>query len=1009
MSKGAIPALQGVFTIDAALPFADALAAGILQRYGATPETLADILILLPTRRAARALREAFLRRSAGQALLLPRLAPLGDVEEDELVFADTVGETLDQAIPPALEPMERLGLLTQLVWRRAQAQGAQDWGVSTAGQAAALAGELARLLDSLQIEDVEIDQLQNLVPDRYARHWQITLEFLKILSEHWPRILQDRKALDPAARRNLLLRRQASLWKAKPPAHPVIAAGSTGSIPATRELLAAIAALPQGAVVLPGLDRHLSDRQWAALEQPHPQFGLRVLLEALGLDRKQVADWPSPGMAGASAARVQLWSQALQPAEEQAILQPVPLAGLDGMIRVECPTPQAEALAIALRLREALETPGRSAALVTADRDLARRVGVELRRWDIAIDDSAGTPLMDTPPAVLLRLIGEAVESELAPVPLLALLQHPLCALGFSREELRERARILDRRVLRGPRPEAGLAGLRHAIRAAFDEADALFARTHELVLRLEQALAPLLAAMAERSATVADLAKALAQAGEAIAGTDALAGDRVLWRGDAGEAAAALIAQLIERGGDFGALRGEDWPGLFAELAGAQVVRPRRGAHPRLFIWGPLEARLQRADLMILGGLNEGSWPPLVDTGPWLTRPMREELGLPLPERRVGLAAHDFTQAASAPEVVLTRAERAEGVPTVKARWLARLDALLSGQPQPQDGAAWLQWADALDRPQRIAASKAPRPTPPVAARPRELSVTAIELWRRDPYALYARHILKLRPLDPLDMDPTARDRGILLHGVLDEFLNAHPTLAPEAQQALIELGRVRFKELLDRPAERAFWWPRFERVARWFVATQIERQAQRIGLALTEAKGAMRLRGPAGDFVVTALADRLDRLADGTMDIIDYKTGTSPSIEEVAAGYAPQLPLEALIVQSEAGFASLGRARVSQLSYWRLRGSQDGGEIEELLRQRKLQEAMAAHAQPNESALATLLRLTEHWLLERIERYDRQTTPYLSQPRPAFAGYGDYDHLARVAEWSVSYGED
>lgn len=1012
------PAIStSVHSIDAALPFADALAAGVLQRYGDKPETLADILILLPTRRAARALREAFLRQSGGKALLLPRLAPLGDVEEDGLLLSEGLAESIDAAIPPALDGMQRLGLLTQLILKRAQMQGAESWGVATAAQAAALAGELARLLDSLQIEDVEIERLADLVPDRFAQHWKLTLRFLEILSLAWPQILKDHNAIDPAARRNALLQRQAESWRERPPSHPVIAAGSTGSIPATRALLATIARLPQGFVVLPGLDRHLSETQWARLEQPHPQFGLRELLAALDIERPQVADWTRSHATEANTDRVALWSQALRPAAEDALPLPVPPQALAGMVRLECPSPQAEALAIALRLREALETPGRNAALVTADRDLARRVAVELRRWDIAIDDSAGTPLMDAPPAVLLRLIGETVEAELAPVSLLALLQHPLCGLGLAREELRDLTRRLDRRVLRGPRPAAGIEGLRRAIASFFDEADALFG----LVDRLERALSPLMATMAKVEADVADLARALAEAGEAIAATNVSSGDDALWRGDAGEATSTLIAHLIEHGNAFGPVQGAHWPGLFAELAGGEVVRPKHGLHPRLFIWGPLEARLQRADLMILGGLNEGSWPPLVDTGPWLTRPMRQELGLPLPERRIGLAAHDFVQAACAPQVVLTRAERAEGAPTVKARWLARLDALLGRDPDkplttPQDlqaGRSWLHWADALDRPDDVIQAKPPRPTPPISARPRELSVTAIELWRRDPYALYARQILKLRPLDPLDMDPTARDRGTLMHAVLDEFLRINNgVVTADAEKALLALGRETFKRLLDRPAERAFWWPRFERVARWFVRTQLQRQQERIALALTETSGQIELRLPSGPFLVKANADRIDRLADGTLDIIDYKTGVSPSIDQVAAGYAPQLPLEALIAAGPSGFTtqeSAIKGRASRLSYWRLRGTQEGGAIEDVLQALKLRDTMADYASDGESVAATFLRLTEHSLIERIKRYDNPRTPYLSRPRPAFAGYGDYDHLARVQEWAVSYGED
>lgn len=1013
-------ATASVFSIDAALPFADALAAGILHRHGAAPETLADVLVLLPTRRAARALREAFLRQSGGKALLLPRLAPLGDVDEDELLLADPAAEAIDEAIPPALDGMERLGLLTQLVLQRARAQGAESWGVASPAQAAALAGELARLLDSLQIEDVDIGQLAGLVPERFARHWKLTLTFLEILSQAWPAILKERNAIDPAARRNALLRRQAALWQTAPPTHPVIAAGSTGSIPATRALLGTIATLPQGAVVLPGLDRRLSEAQWEVLDQPHPQYGLHELLAALGLTRAQVGDWPAPGIDGGPAARVAMWSLALRPAGDGEVPPPVAPEALVGMTRLEAPTPQAEALSIALLLRGALERKGRTAALVTADRDLARRVAAELRRWDLEVDDSAGTPLMDTPPAVLLRLIGEAVENDLAPVPLLALLQHPLCALGLARTELLDRARFVDRLILRGARPAGGIDGLRRAAAGFFDEADTLFGKareeTDDLLVRLEAALQPLTQSMAAE-ASVPELARALAASGEAFAATDQISGSALLWRGDAGEAAATMIAQLIDRGDAFGPVAGRQWPGLFAELAGAQVVRPRHGTHPRLSIWGPLEARLQRADLMVLGGLNEASWPPLVDTGPWLTRPMRKELGLPAPERRIGLAAHDFVQAACAPDVVLSRSERAEGAPTVKARWLARLDALLGHDPERPDtlpadlaaGRAWLDWADLLDRPERIEPARPPRPMPPLEARPRRLSVTAIETWRRDPYALYARQILRLRQLDPIDMDPTARDRGTLMHEVLDRFLNeSGGRVDADSEAGLIALGRQVFARLLDRPAERAFWWPRFERVARWFVAVQLERQAEGILLAASEAQGSLVLKAGNSDFTVTAKADRIDRLADGALEIIDYKTGAGPSIDEVAAGYAPQLPLEALIARGQPGFAGTA-GRTGRLSYWRLRGADAGGAIEDVLQANKLIEAMKEHARGEEDTAATLLRLTEQTLIARIRRYDDPATPYLSQPRPAFAGFGDYDHLARVQEWAAVDGDE
>ncbi|MBT5416144.1 MAG: double-strand break repair protein AddB, partial [Rhodospirillaceae bacterium] len=762
--KDSRAARPGVYTIPPGASFLETLARGVLDETGGDPLALSDYRILLPTRRAVRALAEAFLRQGDGEAMLLPRLVPIGDVDEDELSFAlaEAAPDADALAVPPAIPELRRRLLLAELIVE-------QSGGRLDADHAIRLAAELARLVDQVQTEGLDFTDLDRLVPTDYAEHWQITLDFLRLVTGRWPARLAEEGAIDPADRRNRLLAAQAARWIAAPPPGPVIAAGSTGSIPATADLLAVVAGMPRGRVVLPCLDRDADDESWRLLAEAaptHPQHGLARLLARIGIDRNRVADWPGSEPGPAARARARFVAEAMRPAErtdawrrlaveDGKSVTPESVAGLR---RVVCPTPREEAAVIALLLREVLEEPGRTGALITPDRALARRVAAELRRWGIEIDDSAGQPLGSTPVGAFLRLSARAAAEGFAPVTLLALLKHPLAAAGQAPARLRARVRALERAVLRGPRPAPGLAGLRRAVESldekkmAKERADAL-----ALVDDLAARAAGFSALLAERRAGLADLIAAHLGFAEALAESDENSGAARLWRGEDGESAAALAAELHRSAGGLPPVAGADYPALFEALIAGPVVRPRWGRHPRLFIWGPLEARLLHADRLILGSLNEGVWPADPPPDPWLSRPMRSRFGLPLPERRIGLSAHDFAQALGARDVVLTRAERVEGAPTVPSRWLLRLETtmraagLFATDPairEAWDGGPWQAWQDRLDRPERIAPCPRPAPRPPLAARPRRLSVTAIGTLMRNPYGVYARHVLDLRP---------------------------------------------------------------------------------------------------------------------------------------------------------------------------------------------------------------------------------------------------------------------
>jgi ATP-dependent helicase/nuclease subunit B len=902
--------------------------------------------------------------------------------------------------------------------------------------QATQLAAELARLLDQVETERKDLSALEGLVPESLAEHWQLTINFLDILRRAWPQILAEEGAIDPAERRNRLLDLQRAMWEAAPPTTPIIAAGSTGSIPAAADLMHTIARLPQGAVYLPGLDRAPSEEDWQAIaEDPsHPQYGLAHLLTRFAITRDQVVDvsvppLPSWGKVGVGEAsddslppkrgfalptlpragredsgwtplRMEIVSAALLPAERThgwkaraERLFPLEVsAAMAGVQRVDCQSEREEAQVIALALRRFIADHDEGvAALVTPDRTLARRVAAELKRWRIEIDDSAGQPLSQTPPGAYLLALCEAAASEWAPIPLLALLKHPLAAGKRALGSLRRSARRLDRAVLRGPRPAPGLDGLRAAIDARTQGERATLSedaaeKLRKMVGALERATAP----MADWSTRLPPIERlrALVASAEALAATNEEDGVERLWRGEAGEALSDFVHDALQSFAGLPPVAAEDFTALMLELLSGIAVRPRFGRHPRLFIWGPLEARLQQADLLVLGSLNEGTWPAESAIDPWLNRPMRQGFGLPAPERKIGLSAHDFQQAMGAKRVLLTRAERVDGAPTVPSRWLLRLDAFLAcaGEGLRADpNALERRLAHLIDRPEKVEAGRRPMPRPGAARRPAQLSVTSIETWRRNPYAIYARYILRLKALDPLDQDPGAADLGSAVHKALHKFTADFPHALPtDALAQLCAAGEEAFREWLSRPNVWAFWQPRFQRIASWWLDQERERRPLLKSIE-TEIEGRLTLPDITPSFTLTARADRIDTLRDGALAIIDYKTGQPPEQYQIALGFAPQLPLEAAMALA-GGFDGIKASQVAELSHWQLNGGRNGGADKPVA--------------GNPMRLATEARAG---LIALLTQFSGEDAAYVATPDPQFAPkYDDYAHLARNIEW-------
>ena len=981
-----------LYTIPIHRAFADALAVGLIRRFGSDRLALAQGMVLVPTNRAKRTVQEAFVRASGG-GLLLPRLVAIGDPELDEGIgsFADPADQ---EPIPPAIDPLARRMILARLVTEERQRAGRPV----DAAEAVRLAGDLAATLDQLLVEEVDPARLRTLdLDETLSAHWERSLELFRIVLDRWPGELAALGRIDLAERRTRLLGRLCARWSVDPPKGFVCAAGIATNAPAIARIQRCVAGLPRGMVVLPGLDLAMDDEEWASLGphapdpvtgrrkrsiETHPQYHLKLLLDRMGVNRHEFVRWQAASEHDATPTRSRAIATALSPAERTHHWIDVPAADrrLSGVRMVELATPAEEAQAIAVALREALETPGRTAALVTPDRMLARRVAAHMARWGVSVDDSAGQPLSLLAPGTLLLALVEAAGQAFAPVALLSMLKHPLVQSGEAEQRVLwlDGVRRLDR-ALRGPRPAPGLAGIERHLR----EGEPRDAPIRAAAASFWEVACPLLTPLAEMfAAGPQPLVQLLAVVREAAS---ALAGDAV-WSRPEGRAAAELIAALEEQAAIGPPLVDPRvLPALLRTLLDEVAVRPPQGAHPRLAILGLLEARLQTADLMILGGLNEGVWPALPSPDPWLAPRIRADLGLPGLERRIGLAAHDFAGAMGAPDVVLTRAARDATAPTIASRLWMRLQAL---DDNLERAGHLRDWARAIDRPAAYAAAPRPAPRPPVALRPRRISVTEVDRLKADPYAFYARRMLRLSPMDAVDADATAAWRGTAVHGVLERWAREDgldPAKLRRRLQALSDDPRT-------HPLLRALWVPRLKEAIDWVAALTHEKLAEGRDIVGVECDGVLEIAG----VELSGKADRIDRAADGTLAIIDYKTGKAPSGKAVAAGYSLQLGLLGLM--AERGCFGGVRGTAAAFEYWSLIKDKDSFG--------KMTTPVNANGTGGRIATGEFVALAKRHFEEAVARFLTGDEAFVAKLVPEYAPYADYDQLMRRDEW---YGRE
>ncbi|MCY4289303.1 MAG: double-strand break repair protein AddB [Aestuariivita sp.] len=955
-----------VFAQHPGVDFPQAIVDGLRARLaGQPPEKMAEVHLIVNTLRMSQRVRELF---ETGPPGFLPKIILVSDLGD----FGLRLG------IPPAIPPLRRRLQILQLV------RGLLDQQPDLAGRDSLfdLADSLADLLEEMESEGISPSRIEQLDISDQSGHWERAKIFIRIVQSFFD---SDDAGLSLSARQRRVIEKLRSSWQREPIDHPIILAGSTGSRGSTLMLMDTISRLPQGALILPGFDYALPAEVWHELEDPltsedHPQFRFRQLLTRLGLTHEEVPQWhhidpPCP-------ARNKVLCLALRPApvtdawlEEGNTLDEME-AAFANVTLVEAFSPLEEALAIALRMRLAAEKSER-VALITPDHTLSRLVAAALDRWDITPNVGSGEPLHLTPTGLFLRHIAAAFCQPPTSTEFLTILKHPLTHSGSHRGEHMQIVRRLETHLRRGG----------HIYPNASDIASWCSSFSDLPTNWLQWLTLTLLSPIDSGQKSLCDWCNLLIEYANRLAdGSSSVSG--LVWALSTGKKAKDTVDALLAES-DFGGMTSAvEFADLLLAILSREQVRRPFGSHLDIMIWGTLEARAQGCDAVLLGGLNDGIWPSAIQPDPWLNRKMRKDAGLLLPERRIGLSAQDFQQAIAAPEVWLTRSIRSDNSQTVPSRWLNRMTNLLDGLPDQggksalaqmrSRGDIWLAWTRQLDTPKSVSPAARPSPCPPVGSRPKKLSVTEIKTLIRDPYAIYARHILRLRPLNPLSNAEDPRVRGTIVHNILEEFVSKVATgRIPLNTTELFRIADDLLLQSVSTAVTRLVWRAQISRFADWFVEEEQKRR-QFSDLLATEVAAVSCFEG--FDFVLTARADRIDKTHDGNIILYDYKSGTPPSQKQQSL-FDKQLLLEALMVES-GDFDGIPASKIIGASYIGLGTKHQN--VAAPLDQQPLSEVRKEFEQ-------------------LITSYAKPSTGYTARSRVARTGYpGDYDQLARFGEW-------
>lgn len=937
-----------IYSIPFSLPFLGTVSEYLLNQNSHFP--LSEWTIYLPTRRACSVLENALFEKSDKKSLILPRLVPLGEVNPEELSLLSPEGAAEVALLPPVISAARRRILLASLIEKFQYADHFMPFD-----QALRWSDNLMNLLDEMRTHGIDLKALKEGIPfTGPGEHWERVQKFLNLISDYWDRILEEEKCIEGVTWQKRLMEVQADILENKKPSLPIMVAGSLGTIPSTLRLIEVISRLPHGVIILPGFQRGLKKE---ALSPRHAQFFLYRLLSKLEISEEEVRDWNVEEERSGSLFLEKIFDPLSLTQQNRSFLS------ISNIEYIEASNQGEEARLIGVAIRQALEEGKKKILCISGDQNLLSRISAELEFWNLSILPQQTQSLLETPLGTFLHLAALWVSAPFPATVIAAIFKHPFSA------DKKEIWSLFERHVLRTWTGTISIPTLEYLMNRTQQNLEpALWDQLKVFYDSLKDHLG-----FSEGSHSLGYYLSKIESLFAWVVGKEQKIEELLI---EFSSAEGIFFQELwadLKKSFDLEIKNPHNFSEIFLTLfKGHRMPLTGRG-NENIFLINPSEARFMEGDFKILAGLNEGIWPTEPSVDPFFSASMRKALNLPSVEMRLGQSAHDFLSYLCGPgKILITRSLQIGGVPSVSSRFLSHLELAAKAHGLRIPLNLYLKpWTKILYHETERVACSPPKPLPPLEHRPTRFSVTDIPLLLEDPYSIYAKYILNLKRLEPFEGAEKPRLFGIFVHDILHRWPLTSGTILDEEFEGR---AKLLFELYLGSIEKSRFWWEKFLILAHWV------KQQKSLENTLTEIKGEVTFAVEDKLFTLVGKADRIDWDKEGAI-IIDYKTGSVPSLLDIKSGKAPQLPLEALIFLKK-GFSNIPILSLNALQYW-------GVLSEELV--------------SIEEDLPLLVSQTQKKLEQLMGSFYKPTTPYLAHPR-GFRTQGFYDHLSRVQEWYV-----
>lgn len=937
--------------------------------------SLSNFTILLPSRRSCNELKRIFLENSSNSAIILPNIRAIGDIDYDDLVLKQINKNDLENFsdFSNNTSRIKYKILLIKELLKWAKSSNKNLFKDITIEQASNLALELEKFLNEVNRNGLNLDDLEKIVDDEYSQHWQEVLNFLEIFGKKWNKFIKDNNVISVVDFKSRMIEFNAEYFKKNKPLNPIVIAGVSGSVKSTCEFIKSLIKYDNCYYFFKDLNKNLTEDEWKEIGVFHPQYSFKNLLDnCINCERDRVKNLEFNNCLIVNPIIEKILSFSMLPYNETHKWQSklnIKKEDFSHISKIECNNSFEELSVISLITKHVHETSNDNVAIITSDEIFANQLAVELKNLNLDVNNAFGNKISRTEVVKFLFLILDVIKNKYETVAFLSLLKHDFTLFGYNKNELNRLTLLLEDKILRG----YGNLGCEGILKKVNEFGNL------ELIDFIKKIMETLDKFKCEKL-NFQSVIKLHIELAENIASNSEVVGSNAFWNNSKnGDELLNFFNEVIKESESYGDIKNcDEYSYLLDYLIAENSYSDRYSIHPMVNIISPQEAKLINYDLIILTNLNDGRFPPHISTDPWMSKSMRKAFGLPDRDELIGNFAYDFTQFLCNKKVILTRSLKEDGVPTVKSKYLMRLETFLLCQNhlKLEENNIWKEVFKKRNFAEQNIIIKRPKPKPPLDRRPRELYATKIEKLMNNPYDIYAEKILNLKKKDDFYENKIFAFFGSAVHEALENYIKNYKAAEfAKLYEKLIKYGKESFDKYFTDETSRELFFIRFSNIAEWFIEQD---EAVRASGYNVYAERIEKLYMKNIDFTIAAKIDRIEENEFGSINIIDYKTGNTPSTSDVLTAKKPQLIIEAIVLENK---------KTDKLVYWSIKGKGD----------EKIQEIDSDICELVNKGRDGIVRLITHF---NVFENSYIATAFDLNDQNHYAS--DYKHLSRVEEW-------